>query len=142
MLRRSDEHSASDQADRANHTPDHTPVVMLIDDEPDILGFMEMALREEGYAVVATTSGRDALKAIDARRPDLILLDARMPYMDGRQFLAVLHERGDVDVPVVLMTAARMAPSAATQFGAQGFLAKPFDLDDFLACVARFLPRQ
>lgn len=115
--------------------------LMLVDDEPDILGFMEMALREEGYSVVSVTSAIDALKAIDGKRPDLILLDAKMPVMDGREFLAVLRERKGIQVPVVLMTAARMAPAEAARLGAQGFLAKPFDLDDLLACVAQFLPR-
>lgn len=115
--------------------------VMLVDDEPDILGFMEMALREEGYSVVSATSAIDALEAIDGKRPDLILLDAKMPVMDGREFLTILRERKGIQVPVVLMTAARIAPSETARLGVQGFLAKPFDLDDLLACVAQFLPR-
>ena len=57
---------------------------MLVDDEPDILGFMEMALREEGYEVVAAISGAEALAAIDVEPPGLILLDDRCPrWMEG-----------------------------------------------------------
>lgn len=113
--------------------------VMLIDDEPDILGFMEMALEEEGYQVTSVTSAIEALQSLREVQPELILLDAKMPAMNGQQFLAILRERDDVRVPVVLMTAARIQPHEVAELGAQGFLAKPFDLDDLLACVEKHL---
>lgn len=119
-----------------------TSTILLVDDEPDILGFMEMALREEGYTVVSASSGLDALKVVEEQPPDLILLDAKMPLMDGRQFMVALRSSKENHVPVVLMTAARIPPDEIAGIGAQGYLAKPFDLDDLLDCVARFLPAE
>jgi two-component system response regulator AtoC len=120
-----------DQVDSGGHT------VLLVDDEPDILGFMELALREEGYEVVTASSGRDALAILDRQSPSLILLDAKMPTMGGEEFLTELRRRPGPLVPVVLVTAVRMQASEAASLGAQDLLAKPFDLDELQACVAR-----
>jgi DNA-binding response OmpR family regulator len=117
------------------------PTVMLVDDEPDILGFVETALRDEGYGVVATTNAPEALRSVRAESPDLILLDARMPRMDGAAFLSALRANHEEHVPVVLMTASRLGDAEVRRLGAQDFLAKPFDLDELLSCVARFLQR-
>jgi DNA-binding response OmpR family regulator len=120
-----------DQMDGGDHT------VLLVDDEPDILGFMELALRDYGYRVVTASSGRDALSALDRSSPALILLDAKMPSMGGEEFLNELRRRPGPQVPVVLVTAVRMQASEAASLGAQDLLAKPFDLDELQACVAR-----
>ncbi len=120
-----------------------SPTVLLVDDEPDILGFMELALREDGYHVVTASSGQDALAIVDRASPSLILLDAKMPAMGGEEFLSELRRRPGPPVPVVLVTAVRMQPSEAASLGAQDLLAKPFDLDELQACVARHVrPRQ
>jgi len=115
--------------------------VLLVDDEPDILGFMELALRECGYEVITASSGRDALAVLDRSSPELILLDAKMPMMGGEEFLQEFRRRPGPRVPVVLVTAMRMQASEAARLGAQDLLAKPFDLDELQACVARHLGR-
>jgi CheY-like chemotaxis protein len=100
---------------------------------------MELALREDGYRVLTASSGHDALEIVEKSPPELILLDAKMPAMGGEEFLSELRRLSGPPVPVVLVTAARMHASDAARVGAQGFLAKPFDLDDLVACVARHL---
>jgi two-component system, chemotaxis family, chemotaxis protein CheY len=128
---------SSDVSDRPDQVAGEGHTVLLVDDEPDILGFMELALREDGYEVVTASSGRDALAVLDQASPSLILLDAKMPAMGGEEFLSELRRRPGPHVPVVLVTAVRMQPSEATSLGAQDLLAKPFDLDELQACVAR-----
>ncbi len=128
---------------RPNQMAGECPTVLLVDDEPDILGFMELALREDGYEVVTASSGRDALAMLDQALPSLILLDAKMPTMGGEEFLTELRRRPGPPVPVVLVTAVRMQASEAASLGAQDLLAKPFDLDELQACVARHVkPRR
>ena len=132
-----------DVSDRPDQVVGDGRTVLLVDDEPDILGFMELALREDGYEVVTASSGRDALSLLDRASPSLILLDAKMPAMGGEEFLSELRRRPGPHVPVVLVTAVRMQASEAASLGAQDFLAKPFDLDELQACVARHVrPRE
>lgn len=100
---------------------------------------MAIALREEGYAVHTASSGRDALVQLDRLSPGLILLDAKMPTMGGEEFLRELRHRPGSPAPVVLVTAARMQLTDALRLGAQGLLAKPFDLDELLNCVEEHL---
>lgn len=113
--------------------------ILLIDDEPDILGFMQMALTDEGYEVSTATNGLEALDVFAHRQPGLILLDAKMPVMDGWQFLASLREGERTHAHVVLMTAGRISRSEAAELGVDGYLAKPFDLEELLDCVASHL---
>jgi len=127
--------------DRPDRQAGDGRTVLLVDDEPDILGFMEIALREYGYEVVTASSGRDALAVLDRSSPELILLDAKMPTMGGEEFLRELRRRPGPRVPVVLVTALRMQASEAASLGAQDLLAKPFDLDELQACVARHMRR-
>lgn len=126
-----------DVGDRPDSVVGDGRTVLLVDDEPDILGFMELALREDGYEVVTASSGRDALAMLDLASPSVILLDAKMPTMGGEEFLNELRRRPGPPVPVVLVTAVRMQASEAVSLGAQDLLAKPFDLDELQACVAR-----
>ncbi len=123
--------------DRPDQVVGDGRTVLLVDDEPDILGFMELALREDGYEVVTAMSGQDALALLDRASPSLILLDAKMPAMGGEEFISELRRRPGPRVPVVLVTAVRMQASEAANLGAQDLLPKPFDLDELQACVAR-----
>jgi CheY-like chemotaxis protein len=105
--------------------------ILIVDDDPGILGFLELALLDEGYRVRAATNGRDALERVSETTPDLILLDMNMPVMDGWEFCDRLRGRGQpyTTIPIVVMTAARDASTRSREVGAQGFLGKPFDLD-------------
>ena len=115
--------------------------ILVVDDDPGIVGFLELALMDEGYAVRAAANGNEALQHLAERTSDLILLDMNMPVMDGREFCERLHRRGPgyPSIPIVVMTAARDAAISSNQVGAQGFLSKPFDLDHLYRVISSIL---
>jgi CheY-like chemotaxis protein len=122
---------------------DDCPIVVA-DDDPMILETVSDILTFAGYPIATATNGREALDAIARFRaahptcPPLLLLDMRMPVMDGWDVAAALRERA-LDLPIIVMTAARDARAWAVEIHAVGVLAKPFDLDDLLTVVERVL---
>ena len=117
-----------------------SPYILIADDDPSILQLVAEILRDEGYAVELARNGREALDAIALREePALIVLDMRMPIIDGWEFARRIRAQ-QIDSPILVMTAARDAREWAEEIGAVGYLAKPFDLDDFLREVGRFIP--
>jgi len=111
--------------------------VLVVDDDTSILDTVSAILTGEGYDVVSAISGQEALAAVARKQPAVILLDMRMPVMDGWAVARALHAQG-IKVPIVVMTAAESAKRWADEVGAEGFLAKPFGLDELLAVVERF----
>jgi CheY-like chemotaxis protein len=111
----------------------------VVDDDPAILATVEEILTSEGYVVATATNGAQALEAIEQARPALVLLDMRMPVLDGWGFARGLQARG-VAVPVLVMTAAQDARRWAEEIAADGYLPKPFRLLDLLDAVERFVP--
>lgn len=109
--------------------------VLVVDDDASIRGFVSEALGEEGYEVVQAANGSQALELVAERAPDLILLDVRMPGVDGWQVLDELRSAAGPQTPVVVMTASFTGQDRALQSGAQGYLAKPFELGDLVECV-------
>jgi CheY-like chemotaxis protein len=105
--------------------------VLVVDDDPAILTTVSEILDLEGYHVRTAANGAEALEAIAEELPGLVLLDMRMPVLDGWGFAAQLKERG-ISVPILVMTAAQSAQGWAKEIEAQGYLPKPFDLDDLL----------
>jgi DNA-binding response OmpR family regulator len=110
-----------------------TADILVIDDDPAILMTVADILRDEGYTVRTATNGIEGLAAIDNQRPGLILLDMRMPLLDGWGVARALHDRG-VMVPLIVMTAAQHM-HWGQEVGAVNTLAKPFDLMDLLTVV-------
>jgi two-component system, chemotaxis family, chemotaxis protein CheY len=108
--------------------------ILVVDDDPTILAAVSEALDLEGFPVVTATNGAEALVVVDRERPSLVLLDMRMPVLDGWGFMHAIRERG-VDITVVVMTAAADARRWGREIGAQGVLAKPFALDDLVGAV-------
>jgi two-component system, chemotaxis family, chemotaxis protein CheY len=116
--------------------PDLT-TVLVVDDDPGILDVLEQALDAEGYRVVMASNGREALRQVSERRPDIMLVDLMMPVMDGWEF--VRHCRADGQVaqtPVIILSAARNVDQAAHDLGVQAVISKPFDLDTLLDLIA------
>src|SRR6185503_19291216 len=111
--------------------------ILLVDDEPSILHVLAEVLRDEGYSVAPCSGAALALDSIQGADsvPDLIILDMRMPGMDGWQFAAELQSRS-ITSPLLVMTAGSQARQAAQDIGAAGFLGKPFDIDQFIGSVA------
>lgn len=109
--------------------------ILIVEDDLSIADFVEMALTDEGYQVVHMADGAAALAETIRIRPALILLDMRMPVMDGPQFAAVYRQSPPPHAPIVVLTASRDAATAAEEIAANGVLAKPFDLNDLLTLI-------
>ena len=108
--------------------------VLVVDDDPSILDTVTSILTSEGFQVMAANGGQQALGLLNSWHPTLVLLDMRMPIMDGWAVAAAMKDAGS-KVPIVVMTAAESAKKWADEIGAAGHLAKPFLLDELIDCV-------
>jgi two-component system, chemotaxis family, chemotaxis protein CheY len=115
-----------------------TAPILVVDDDEGILDVVLMTLDFEGYTTRSARDGAEALALIEKERPALVLLDMRMPVMDGWGLARALAERG-IRVPVVVMTAAQDARRWADEIGADAYVEKPFDLRKLVQTVDRVL---
>jgi DNA-binding response OmpR family regulator len=113
-------------------------VVLIADDDKDIVRFVALNLRLEGFEVVVASDGQDALDKARDMRPSLILLDTMMPRMDGYEVCSRLRDdRSDPPIPVIMLTAKSLASDRAMAFtaGADDWVTKPFDPADLVSKV-------
>jgi len=113
--------------------------ILVVDDDAAIRDLVADALKDEGYRVETASNGAEAIEVVEHARPSLVLLDMRMPVLDGWGFAEVMRERG-VRLPIVVMTAAENAQRWCDEVGGDACLAKPFDLDDLFGTVAALRP--
>jgi two-component system chemotaxis response regulator CheY len=115
-------------------------VVLVVDDDPDILEALSEILEAEGFEIRRARNGKEALERLEPDPPQLILLDLMMPVMDGWEFAQRMRQRPSVaGIPLIVLSADRNVGSKATDIGAVGHLAKPFELNDLLDMVRRSL---
>jgi CheY-like chemotaxis protein len=117
--------------------------ILVADDEPEVIDLVQLMLQMEGgYKILSAADGQETLESARANRPDLILLDVRMPKMSG---LAVLdHLRADpamADIPVIMLSVVTTYPDVRTALerGAIAYLPKPFELHEMTRLIARVL---
>jgi len=113
------------------------PVVLAVDDTPENLDVVK-GLLIPTYVVKAAVNGMMALKIAEKQAPDLILLDIRMPQMDGYEVCRRLKaNEATADIPVIFLTGESDAASEseASEAGAVGFITKPIDPDTLLAKI-------
>jgi DNA-binding response OmpR family regulator len=113
--------------------------ILVVDDDRDIRDMIEIVLASDGYEVSTAPDGAAALEALEQSRPDLILLDLRMPVLDGVSFLRRYREQPGPHVPVIVLTAAQDVAARGTEIRADGYLDKPFQIGDLLALIGRHL---
>ncbi len=111
--------------------------VLVVEDQEDIRDFVAYVLETEGYRVTTAGNGAVALEHVARESVDVVLLDMRMPVMDGWAFARAYRQRPGPHAPIVVLTAAQDAASRAAQIQADDYLGKPFELDDLLNIVAR-----
>ena len=112
--------------------------ILIVDDEEDILHFLELVLREKGYEVATAANGQDALTKAQIEKPDLVLLDIMMPQMDGWEVLKLLRVDDETaNIPVAMLSARTEAKDRVQglQEGAIDYICKPFSLGELLAKV-------
>jgi two-component system, OmpR family, response regulator MprA len=112
--------------------------ILVVEDEAAMADAMLRMLSITGYAARRAENGLQALKAVAKQRPALVLLDILMPVMDGWQCARELRSRYGDSLPIVIVTAAEHVRARAAALGADDVLAKPFEMQDFLAVVARY----
>lgn len=116
------------------------PDILVVEDEVAMADVILRVLTMSGYAARRAENGVEALSAVAMRMPALVLLDILMPVMDGWQCAHELRTRYGDSLPIVIVTAAEHARARATNLGADGVLAKPFEMRDLLEIVARYVP--
>jgi DNA-binding response OmpR family regulator len=112
--------------------------VLLIDDDPGVRQLLTLALQTGGVETSAAADGIDALLQLERWRPDVIVLDLRMPRMDGREFHARMRALGH-RMPVLILSSDRPA-TAARQLEAASYLGKPFHPDQLVAKIRQLAP--
>lgn len=113
---------------------------MVVDDQPAIRQLLYEALSGEGYRVEVAANGREALTKVQRERPQLILLDLKMPGLSGLETLREI-QKYTPGVPVILVTAygELSDPGEAERLGVKSLILKPFDLNDVRNTVRRVL---
>lgn len=112
----------------------------MVEDDADVREGLTELLREYSFEVNAACEGRAALALVSHTRPDVILLDALMEGMDGREFLDEQRRRPELaDIPVIVITG--LPPQLVGSMGAAAILSKPFHIEDLLGAIRTALAR-
>ncbi len=114
------------------------PLILAVDDEPNILELLKYNLAKEGYQFIGVTNGRDAIKAAYEEKPDLIILDIMLPEMDGCDILRTLKaNRSTVSIPVIMLSAKGdvLDKVLGLELGADDYITKPFSPREILTRV-------
>ena len=104
--------------------------ILVIDDEPDILRIVSFLLKNWGFEVLTANNGQEGLNVLENQKPDLILLDASMPKMNGLQMLEMIQDEPEIrDIPVIMLTAHSDQNNIdiAASYGIQDYITKPFE---------------
>ena len=128
-----------------------TKKILIVDDEPDIVSYLEMVLQDQGYETVTAGNGNEALEMVKQEKPALVTLDITMPEASGTWFYKEMRTDPEfVHIPVVIVTAVtglggdkyayekfisnrRLVPAP------EGFFPKPIDRDEFLKAIDELL---
>jgi CheY-like chemotaxis protein len=115
--------------------------ILIADDEAEVVQLVQMILEWEGYEVVAAADGLETLRRAEADKPDLILLDVRMPKMSGLTVLEHLARSETATIPVIMLSVVVTHPEvrSALQRGAVAYLSKPFELKEMTRLVGQVL---
>jgi CheY-like chemotaxis protein len=117
--------------------------ILIVDDDPEIVRLISELLRDEGYDIEAVTQSLRVYDRAKESKPDLILLDIMMPYLDGWDELKLFNLDEELrNIPVIIITADRNAFKGvdnAAQYGVVDHLFKPFELNDLLVKIQNAL---
>ncbi len=121
---------------------DGDPLILVVDDEPEIRRFLRIGLSAHGYRIAEAARGGEALRQAEAARPALVVLDLGLPDMDGQDVIRKLREWSAVPVIVLSVRAAEREKVAALDAGANDYVTKPFGIAELLARVRAALRAQ
>lgn len=115
------------------------PVVLIAEDTPDVRDLLVEVLITEGYSVIATGDGLDALEALRRYHVDVLLLDLMMPRLSGWELLERLQHESLSLPNVIVLSAAHDFRGVERHPLVRATVRKPFDIDDLLALIARLV---
>ena len=119
--------------------------ILVVDDEPDVVAFMERTLRTEGFDVVSAFDGISALDLVDAEKPDLVLLDLMMPMISGYEVCEQIKANPQTQaIPVICVSSAHTPDARAhtLRLGAATLIVKPFLPMELVAQIRRYLKQE
>jgi len=121
-----------------------SPTILVVEDDPDVADMLNAYFQAQGYEVITVNWGGDALQASHDRRPDLAILDIRLPDMDGYEVARRLRsQRRTEDVPIIFLTEKRSRDDRlhGLELGADDYITKPFDVQELRLRVRNALRR-
>jgi CheY-like chemotaxis protein len=116
--------------------------ILIVDDEPNNVDFLEQALEDSGYQLITATNGQEAMNKIQSEQPDLVLLDLAMPVMDGFAVLDQVKSDSMLrDIPIIIISAEHDSKSVVRGIkqGAEDYLTKPVDASLLVKKVKEYL---
>ena len=114
--------------------------ILVIDDDPGIIHFVESRLKPRGFEVSTARNGKLALEVIAQKRPDLVISDALMPEMDGLDFYKEFKkDEENANVPIIIITAHKELEDKFRAMGVEAFINKPFMMDQLLITMEKLL---
>ena len=116
--------------------------ILVVDDEPAIRRFLHVSLAARGYTIYEASDGQEALQAVLAHRPDLLVLDLGLPDLDGVQVTRSLREWTQIPIIILSVREQESDKIAALDAGADDYLTKPFGLGELLARIRAAMRRQ
>ncbi|CAG0927843.1 MAG: Alkaline phosphatase synthesis transcriptional regulatory protein PhoP [Rhodocyclaceae bacterium] len=119
-----------------------TKRILIVDDEPNIVVSLEFLMKREGFDVAVATDGEAALKSVEEKRPDLVLLDIMLPKKNGFEVCQTIRANPGLQaVKIVMLTAKGRDTEVAkgTALGADAYMTKPFSTKDLIAQVRQIL---
>jgi len=111
--------------------------ILIVDDDINIRELLESRLNANGYEVVQASNGVEAFVKAKDENPDLIILDASMPVMDGYEFAKEARWQDSIkDIPILVLTAMAQTKSLFNSLGIDNFISKPFKSDELLCSIS------
>lgn len=116
--------------------------ILIIDDEPDIIKVVKFRLIKMGYEVMTATNGKEGLEMVRPTKPDLVLLDFRMPFLNGDEVCKeIKKDESTKHIPVILMTASiqNALEENIQMMGADDYILKPFEPEELIKKIKRLI---
>lgn len=113
--------------------------ILVVEDEPLIRKMMELKLNKEGYEIIVSEDGKDALLKIDSENPDMIITDIMMPYVSGLEIVGKVRQNSEKRIPIIVVSTMGQEATVEEAFklGADDYLTKPFSLVELSMRIKR-----
>lgn len=118
--------------------------ILIAEDEAMMLAALQKNLQDDGYEVIATTDGQEAIEKYRTLKPDLIITDILMPYTSGLELIGVIKSDTELNTPVIVLSAMGQEATVLEAFnlGADDFITKPFNPTELSLRVKRLLKKR